>query len=262
MNSKVKKMNPFLESFTRDARTIADQRGVEWEVLLDADGIAPKGKGWNLTQMAQASPPPVIWINDFGTDQGAVSILNSNPPPGPVRTYGKKPLSRDWQDLIKAIAIDQIFIRMNTCSHVSGNVVRPLRVLATCAATATPWTLTVDDVALAIHTARKIQESGKLADLVFGVVKSVLDTNHLTENGPITPLLERDKKVHVRTSKFTKSVEDLRTDLEERKHVEKLPERRAFWELVRIVFTETPRSFLDLLRFAQAKTLIVRLARW
>ena len=79
-------MNPFLESFIRDARAIADQRGVEWEVPLDADGIAPKGKGWNLTQMAQASPPPVFWINDFGTDQRAVSILNSNPPPGPVRT--------------------------------------------------------------------------------------------------------------------------------------------------------------------------------
>jgi len=250
-------MNPFLESFIRDARAIADQRGVEWEVPLDADGIAPKGKGWNLTQMAQASPPPVFWINDFGTDQRAVSILNSNPPPGPVRTYAKKPLSRDWQDLIKAIAIDQIFIRMNTCSHVSANVVRPLRVLATCSATVTPWALAVDDVALAIETARKIQESGKLADLVFGVVKSVLDINHLTDNGPITPLLERDKKVHVRTSKFTKSVEDLRTDLEERKHAEKLPERRAFWELVRIVFTETPRSFVDLLRFAQAKTLIL-----
>ena len=70
-------------------------------------------------------------------------------------------------------------------------------------------------------------------------------------------MLERDKKVHVRTSKFTKSVDDLRTSLEERKHAEKLPERRAFWELVRIVFTERPKSFLDLLRFAQAKTLIL-----
>jgi len=250
-------MNPSLESFIRDARAIAEHRGVEWDISLGPDGIAPKGQGWNLTQMAQASPPPVTWINDFGTDQVTVSILNSNPPPGPVRMYAKKPLSRDWQELIKAVAIDQIYVRMNTCSHVSGNVVRPLRVLATCATSASPWMLTVDDVKLAIDTARRVQASGKLADLVFGVVRSILDVNHLTDNGPLTPMLERDKKVHVRTSKFTKSVDDLRTSLEERKHAEKLPERRAFWELVRIVFTERPKSFLDLLRFAQAKTLIL-----
>jgi hypothetical protein len=129
--------------------------------------------------------------------------------------------------------------------------------LATCASNSEPWALTVDDVSFAIDTARKVQASGKLADLIFGVVRSILDPNHLTDRGPLSPALERDKKVHVRTSKFTKSVDDLRSDLDERKSAEKLPERRAFWELVRIVFTETPKSFLDLLRFAQAKTLIL-----
>lgn len=71
------------------------------------------------------------------------------------------------------------------------------------------------------------------------------------------PTLERDKRVHVRTSKFSKSQDQIRANLEDRKNAEKLPERRAFWELVRIVFTETPKSFLDMLRFAQAKTLIL-----
>jgi hypothetical protein len=133
----------------------------------------------------------------------------------------------------------------------------PLRVLATCAASNDPSALTVDDVNFAVETARKIQASGKLADLIFGVVRSIFDPNHLIDNGPLFPSLERDKRIHVRTAKFTKAEKDIRTDLEERKNAEKLPERRAFWELVRIVFTEKPKSFLDLLRFAQAKALIL-----
>src|SRR5690606_1331081 len=35
----------------------------------------------------------------------------------------------------------------------------------------------------------------------------------------------------------------------------RLPERRAFWELVRIAFTEQPKSFMDNLRFQQLKIL-------
>lgn len=250
-------MNLNLEAYIRDAKAIAEQRGVAWDVQLRPDGVAPKGMGWNLTQMVKAAPPPTDWLNDFGTDQKTVDALNAAPPPGPVRTYSKKQLSRGWQDLIKAAVIDQLFIRKNTCSHVVCNVARPLRVLATCAASTDPSVLTVDDVAASIQAARKVQASGKLADLIYGVVRSILDPNHLMDNGPLSPLLERDKKIHIRTSKFVKSVDDLRSDLEERKHAEKLPERRAFWELVRIVFTETPKSFLDLLRFAQAKTLIL-----
>lgn len=250
-------MNSNLEAFIRDAQAIATDRGIRWNLELGTDGVAPKGHGWNLTQMVKASPPPTDWLNDFGTDRVTVGVLNATPVAGPVRRNTKKPLPGPWQDLIKAVAIDQLLVRRNTCSHVVGNVCRPLRVLATCAASNDPSVLTVDDVNFAVVVARKIQTSGKLADLIFGIVRSILDPNHLIDNGPLFPALERDKRIHVRTARFTKAEKDIRTDLEERKNAEKLPERRAFWELVRIVFTERPRSFLDLLRFAQAKTLIL-----
>jgi len=250
-------MNLNLEAFIRDAKAIAEERGIRWNIELGSDGVAPKGQGWNLTQIVHASPPPTDWLNDFGTDRVTVGVLNANPVPGPVRTYSKKPLPEPRQDLMKACAMDQLLVRRNTCSQVVGNVCRPLRVLATCTASNDPSALTVDDVNFAVETARIIQASGKLADLIFGVVRSILDPNHLIDNGPLFPSLERDKRIHERTAKFTKAEKSVRTDLEERKNAEKLPERRAFWELVRIVFTERPRSFLDLLRFAQAKNLIL-----
>ena len=210
-------MNLFLEAFIRDARAIADHRGVDWHVKLGPDGVAPKGRGWNLTEMVHAAPPPTDWLNYFGTDRRTVEVLNSFPPPGPQRTYTKSPLSIHWQDLIKACAIDQLLVRRNTCAHVVCNVVRPLRVLATCVGKAEPWTITVDDVAFAIKTAKKVQASGKLADLVFGVIKSILDPNHLTDSGPLSPTLVREKNSGARPSRFTKSLDELRTDLDERK---------------------------------------------
>jgi len=112
-------------------------------------------------------------------------------------------LPKHWQDLIKAVAIDQLLVRRNTCAHVVCNVARPLRVLATCAGNKKPWEIMVDDVDFAVETARKVQASGKLADLIFGVIRSILDPNHLTDNGPLFPGLERDKKVHARAAKFT-----------------------------------------------------------
>lgn len=250
-------MNSYLETFIRDAKSIAEQRGMNWDVQLGPDGVAIPGEGWNLTQLVGDSPPPIIWLNDFGTDRKTVELLNSSPPVGPLRTYSKKPLSRSWQDLLKACAIDQLLLRRNTCPHVVCNVVRPLRVLASCAPTTEPWAITAEDATFAIDTARKVQASGKLADLIFGVIRSILDPHHLIDAGPLAPALSRDKKVHVRTSKFTKSLDEIRSDLDERKNAEKLPDKRAFWELARIVFTETPKSFLDLLRFAQAKVLIL-----
>jgi hypothetical protein len=250
-------LNSYLEAFIRDAKAIAAQRSINWDVPTGDDGIALPGQGWNLTASVGASPPPLTWLNDFGTDRKTVELLNTSPPPGPVREYKKQQLPRHWQDLVKACAIDQLLVRRNTPPHVVCNVVRPLRVLATCAADYEPWAISVDDVKFAIDTARKVQASGKLADLIFGVVRSILDPNHLTDAGPLSPALERDAKGHGRRSKFAKSLDELRSDLEERKHAEKLPERRAFWELIRIVFTEIPRSFLDVLRFAQARTLIL-----
>jgi hypothetical protein len=53
------------------------------------------------------------------------------------------------------------------------------------------------------------------------------------------------------------SEDELRSKLDERKRAERLPSRRAFWELVRIVMTERPKTFMDELRFAATRTMII-----
>ena len=207
--------------------------------------------------MSRGSPPPTDWLTDFGTDARTIEVLNSMQSRGPQRRYRRKALSTGWQELIKACVMDQLFVRRNTTRHTLHAVVRPLRVLATCIDRHEPWEITSDDVSFAFETARLVQSCGKLADLVFGAVADILDLNHLTDASPLAPCLTRERKVAAKRARFAKSADQLRDDLETRKNGEKLPYRRALWELVRIAFTEQPKSFLDVLRLAQIRVLLL-----
>lgn len=251
-------MNEHFNAFIDLGRRIASERGVNWNVRLQADGTAVPEDAWNLTEFVGDSPPPTHWVRDFGLDAKALQELNKKRIRQNRPELSKSTLSPGWLELLKAVVVEQLFFRKNSTGHVIGNVARPLRVLATAADGREPWELRVDDVTQAFEVAKEIQASGKLADLVLGLVKTLIDANHIADIGPLSPALSFKRHgVREKRARYTKSMDELRSDLEERKHAEKLPERRAFWELVRIVFTEQPRSVLDLLRFAQAKVILL-----
>jgi hypothetical protein len=251
-------MNENYKQFIELGHRIANERGVNWNIRLQDDGTAVLEDAWNITEMVGDSPPPVHWVRDFGSDIKALQALNErrkqlNRPP-----RSREPLSSAWQDLLKTVVVEQLFLRKNTTGHVVSNIARPLRVLATVVEDREPWELRVDDIAHAYELAKELQASGKLADLLLGFVKVQIDANHIADIGPLSPALSLKRhSVRDKRARYTKSKDELRSDLEERKHAEKLPEKRAFWELMRIVFTEQPRSFLDLLRFAQIKIMLL-----
>ncbi|PSD09814.1 hypothetical protein C7E19_23185, partial [Stenotrophomonas maltophilia] len=112
---------------------------------------------------------------------------------------------------------------------------------------------------LSVRTGNAIQASGKLGDLIAGLTKVVFDANHLVDAGPLYPALAaaRLQPRSSRRSKFLNSAAEIRHNLEDRKRAERLPERRAFWELVRIVMTEQPMTFMDELRFAANRITIL-----
>lgn len=251
-------MNEHYSAFIDFGRRIASERGVNWNIRLQADGTTVPEDAWNITEFVGDSPPPVHWVRDFGLDTKALQALNERRKQNNRPALAKSPLSPGWLDLLKAVIVEQLFFKKNSTGHIIGNVSRPLRVLATAVEGREPWELRVDDIAQAFELAKEIQASGKLADLVLGLVKTLIDANHIADIGPISPALSLKRLgVREKRARYTKSMDELRSDLEERKHAEKLPERRAFWELVRIVFTEQPRSVLDLLRFSQAKVMLL-----
>lgn len=251
-------MNEHYKAFIDFGRRLAAERGANWNISLNHDGTLDKNNAWNLTKLVNDSPHPTQWIRDFGQDVKTLAVMNAKRAEENLPLLEKLPLSSEWQDLIKAAILEQLFFRRNTTGHVISNIARPLRVIATCSHKE-PWDLRAEDISLSIEIANKIQASGKLGELLLGVVKVVFDANHIANVGQLYPALGLLPKTGIRgkRAKFTKSADELRANLEERKNAERLPEKRAFWELMRIVFTEQPKSFLDLLRFAQVKIMLL-----
>jgi hypothetical protein len=193
----------------------------------------------------------------LGTDLKTLKIINAERAASGLVALHQRALSSAWQDFIKAAVIEQLMVKRNSTGYVYQSIARPLRVMATCVASE-PWQLTLDDLQHAIRTAKAVQASGKLGDLLAGLVKVLFDINHLCDAGQMYGLLgvKRVQVTSVR-SRQTMSEDELRSKLEERKRAERLPSRRAFWELVRIVMTEHPKSFMDQLRFAATRTMII-----
>lgn len=249
-------MHEQFTAFIRHGRSLADANGLNWNIPTDANGISEIG--WNLTDVIGARPPN-SYLRNFGFDDKALLAVNARHierghPPLP-----RKSLSTAWCDLIKAATCDQIFFRRNSPIHVSQNIIRPLRVLATCASTLEPWQLNTDSIREAVEVATEIQPSGVLSLGVSGIIRSIIDANHLSEVCPLYPTLltKRQPGKSNRKSRGAKSKEELLNDLTERKREERLPERKAFWELIRILFTEQPKTFTDALRFAALKVMVL-----
>lgn len=247
-------MNDNFQAYVAAARRIAVDRNIIWELAPGTDGRLSPAEAWELNSFCGTPPPPRLLLSDLGTDSTSLEPLNKRRTENTMKVIEKMALSEGWQNLIKAAVLDQIFVQGNKAGHALSGVARPLRVIATCAGDAEPWELTADHIALAREVAAEVQASGQLALLVDQVTRNIIDHHHLADRCPLQPASARRNR-----SKATLGERraDPRQDLAQRKNVEKLPEPRAFWELVRIVFTVQPKSFLDELRFAQVKILIL-----
>lgn len=250
-------MSQTFTAFIDLGRDLVKAKGLDWDITLDEAGSAEDGIGWNLTAAVGDVPPPNHYLRDLGTEQKVLSIVNKQRTVANLPPLLRKPLSIAWQDFIKAAVADQLFFKRNTTGYVIQSILRPLRVVASCTEKE-PWALQLDDLRFAISVSKDIQASGKLADLVVGLAKVVFDQHHICDVGQIYPMLGH-VRIPVRSvrSKHTMSKEELRDNLEQRKRAERLPERRAFWELVKISMTEKPSTFMDELRFAAIRTIIV-----
>lgn len=250
-------MNEAFAAYVASARALAAEYPLRWDLPVAADGTIDKQAAWDLTAIAGAVPPPVVRLSDLGSDKNTVEVLNERLAAMGRPSVGKMALTAGWQDLIKAAVIQQIIVSRNTPAHAANQVVRPLKVLGTCVSALSghePWEMTADDVRFACEVAKAAQASGKLGELVESVVKYVLDARHLCTNGPFHHLLQQDR---VPRNAPVKRGPQMRTGLAERKTAEKLPGMRALAELIRIIFTEPPRTFSDAIRFAQCKLLLL-----
>ncbi|MDX1914051.1 MAG: hypothetical protein SFU55_00575 [Methylophilus sp.] len=248
---------PFRE-YVQNWKEIALNKEINWDFKLDGEGVSDTG--WNLTSFVNGIAPPVHYLKDFGGDAKCIAIMNKEEISGQA-ILTKKPLDMHWQELIKASTIEHLFYKRSSALHIVNGIIRPLKVLATYCTflSVKPWELTPEIIDKVADIALKIQPSAQLKDVIIGITKNIFDTNHLTINCPIFPHLisKRINNGRDRRSKIVKSKTELLADLSQRKNQTKLPEKRAFWELLRIIFTEKPASYKDALRFAALKVMVI-----
>lgn len=245
--------NKKFDAFVHTARAFAERAGIDWNIALDAAGVARTGEGWDLRKVAKDGRPRLLKLQVFSHSKAALHEL-SKAGIRQVRVESIAPVSDAWQDIIKAHAIEHILVRQKTPAYIQQSS-NAWRFLAT-VADKEPWLVTADDVALACELSNRCQPSGGRSIVLASLISAFVDPLHLFNACPLKPLLSRSINQEKKRTGHEIAAKSSARKLADRKNEERLPEQRAFWELVRIVFTEVPLSFNDALRFAMVRILL------
>ncbi|HCL4035931.1 hypothetical protein QOZ33_11830 [Pseudomonas aeruginosa] len=255
-------MNSFFNKYIEAGKSLAESRGLDWDLAADLEGNIIKTARWDLAKLCGLPSPPYFWHSYLGPDSNALDLFNGYRARQGLEPVATEILSKPWRDFYQAVLLNELLVKRNKPGHALNNIGRALRILATCAAAETPWQLSPDTIQLSYNVALSLGSSGKLASNVCMVIRNLIDALHISDRSPLARFCEPypeqvdlDKNVSkLRKGNNTyRATEKVRTELSERKSAARLPDEKAFWELVRIVFTEKPRTFSDAMRFNQIK---------
>lgn len=256
-------MNASFAAYVASAKVLAEGKGLLWNMPCDTLGKIKREHRWDLTALVGMIPPPSSYVSEFGIAEEAVRCLNIVRRQMRLPELVGGPISSAWRDLYLAVIVDQVLVRKN--KPLSGLVLgRSIKLLASASGGTPPWAVTPEHVRQAYNAVLLMGESGKNALNFEMTIRTILDDQRLSD----TPALARfcipmddhaarqgQQRVQNERRRVGRvwSTGGLRARLSDRKSAAKLPEERAFWELVRIVCSETPRTFTDVIRFAVLK---------
>ncbi|WP_205938941.1 hypothetical protein [Rhizobium leguminosarum] len=246
---------------------MAESRGLIWDLVFDESGKVSGETRWNLTALVGMMPPPTLWLGQVGVDRNSFPKLNEIRQRMGQSPIIAVPMSAEWREFYQSIFIYQLLVR-KTKPHSANKMTMPIRQLAPVAGDTPPWLITPDQIQQAYNATLEGQTSGKVALDFKTMVKTILDGLHLCDTPSLNrfcvPYPTKEASEAQERANATKARQNahggrdgLRKRLAERKSASKLPDERAFWELVRIVFTETPLSFNDAIRFAAYRVHII-----
>lgn len=244
--------NQNFDTFIASMKELAKQSSINWHIRLDDKGVARLGEAWDLRSIANDGRPKTAVLRTFNLFPEGLEAMAARNPEAPRRADG--PLTGEWQDFLKAVVLEYLLVRKKSISFVTAASIA-LRFLAA-VADKLPWQMTTEDVQTTIELADARAPSKGTSIVLQGIMTTVVDRLHLADACPLMWKVKRSRNDSNKRSKLYLAQNKLAKTLAERKAEQKLPEQRAFWELVRIVVTETPRSLNDALRFAMVKVLL------
>jgi len=260
-------MNPFYAEFIATAKNLAEERDLNWKLVYDKQGNVSKDTRWNLTELRGMLPPPVSWLGQVGVDTASFRKLNEIREGMGQGVLFARPMPPHWLDFYQAVLIHQLLLNQTKPASAL-QVAASIRRLAPAAEDTPPWGVTPDHIQQAYNAVLRSSDSGKQALDFVTVVRNVIDRQKLADIPALARFCEPyATKEALAAQKQADVVRDrqnahggrksFRRSLAERKSASKLPDEKAFWELVRIVFTEIPLTFSDAIRFAAFKVQII-----
>ena len=244
--------NSNFDTFINCMKELAYKREINWNIRLNDKGIALPGESWDLRKIANDGRPRTAVLRTFDLFSPGLDAMAARNPGTPRRSNG--PLSKEWQDFLKGVTLEYLLVRQKSISFIAA-ASSAIRFLAA-VTEKEPWQLISEDVQLACELADERQSSNGTSIILQGLMTTVVDSLHLADACPLMGLVKRSQKISAKHSRLHHTQSKLAKTLTERKAEQKLPEQRAFWELVRIVFTESPHTLNDALRFALVKVLL------
>lgn len=235
-------MSDNFTKYIQFSRNLAAKNDVRWTTPTDVNGLIKKPYIWDLSQMAGAGPGPRSIMKWLSYDRKTCEAWPHPLPQAP---------NENWQNLVKAVVIRKIYLERNKPATIRPGNIRPLLSLSVCAGEKNPWELDAVDVRKLLSSINNFDHSGKFATHILSVCKTIFDQNRLSLYSPVTPVgIPRMETVNGKSIKVRKSLLD-------RKSHEKLPEEDAFWEIIRIIWSEQPAAAVDVARFAMVKLLVI-----
>lgn len=225
-------MNNF-KNYILEMKKLAQIKKIKWDIEVDKNGVVLSEDRWNLNEIIGNNTRPFYYLSSFElVDKFRLNNIEN------------VIISNNWIELIKAVTIEKILI-----DKIKPNSIMPiifnLRVIASIA-TKHPYDMNPEDFFKVINNIEKI-DSLKIT-AIKSIVKHIFDIKFLSKFCPIYPYLNI-KKISSSTP--------LSNQIDKRDSADKLPENKYFWELVRILYTEEPKSFFDFIRFSQLKLLVL-----
>lgn len=214
-------------------KTIAQSKKIRWDMEINKNGIVAKEDIWNFNEMTKNNTRPFYYLNKFEKiDKFKLPNIDS------------VIIEDSWIELIKAVSIEKILI-----DKIKPNSLMPIILNLKIIASITekkPYEMNHESFMTVINHIEKIDSTKIVA--IERIVKHIFDIKFLSKFCPLYPHL--NFKRTFRTTSFS-------NDIDKRNNFEKLPEYEIFWELIRILYVEKPKSFFDFIRFNQLKLLVL-----
>ncbi|WP_162961951.1 hypothetical protein [Pseudomonas aeruginosa] len=96
-------MNSFFNKYIEAGKSLAESRGLDWDLAADLEGNIIKTARWDLAKLCGLPSPPYFWHSYLGPDSNALDLFNGYRARQGLEPVATEILSKPWRDFYQAV---------------------------------------------------------------------------------------------------------------------------------------------------------------